>query len=91
MRKPVFIIISFIIILGVVTNVFGNEHHRDTYTYYEEVCVSKGDSYWSIAQRYRSDGMLKNEYVNYIRKFNGADNDNLNAGQKIVVPIIKYI
>ncbi len=91
MRKLVFVIIVFIIMTCAVSNVFGDGHQRDTSIYYEEISASKGDSYWSIAQRYDSDGMSKKEYVDYIMDFNGANNENLQAGQKIVVPVIKYI
>lgn len=92
MRKLVFIIVALIIMTGAVTDVFGDGQNIDTtHIYYKEICVSKNDSYWSIAQRYKSDGMTKNEYVEYIMKFNGAENEKLFAGQKIVVPVIEYV
>jgi len=91
MRKLVFIFLSFVIMVGVVTNVFGDGNSKDTFTYYQEISTLKGDSYWSIAQRYNSDGMSKKEYADFIMEFNGALNDKLAAGQKIIVPVIKYI
>lgn len=91
MRKLVFIIVAFVIMAGAVTNVFGDGHRRDTHIFYEEICASKGDSYWSIAQRYDSDGMSKKRYMEYIMNFNGTDNEKLFAGQKIIVPIIEYV
>ena len=38
----------------------------------------------------KSDGMDKKEYANYIMEFNMADTDELKAGQRIIVPVIKY-
>ena len=32
----------------------------------------------------------KKEYANYIMEFNMADTDELKAGQRIIVPVIKY-
>ena len=53
--------------------------------------MSKGETYWDIAKKYNADGMSRKEYSKYIMDFNGAVNDEIEAGQKIVVPVIKYI
>ena len=90
MRKLVFIALIFITSVCIVTNVFGRGDKKETYTYYEEVNILNGESYWNIAQKYQSDGMDKKEYANYIMEFNMADTDELKAGQRIIVPVIKY-
>ena len=90
MRKLVFIALIFITSVCIVTNVFGRGDKKETYTYYEEVNILNGESYWDIAQKYQSDGMDKKEYANYIMEFNMADTDELKAGQRIIVPVVKY-
>ncbi len=91
MRKLVFMLIIFLATFGAVHSVFGNADKSETYTYYEEVCVGKDETYWDIAGKYSSDGMDRMEYTEYIMDFNGAVNTDLEAGQRIVVPVIKYI
>ncbi len=91
MRKFVFMIIVFLLTFGAVHSAFGSADKNETYTYYEEVCVAKGESYWDIAGRFASDGMTRNEYAEYIMDFNQAGNTELKAGQRIIVPVIKYI
>ncbi len=91
MRKLVFIFLTFLLVVGAVNSAFGKSEKKDIKTYYEEVCVSAGESYWDIAGRYSYDGMTKAEYVKYIQEFNNAANDNILAGQKIIVPVMKYV
>jgi len=91
MRKFVFMLIIFLTTFGAVHSAFGSADKSETYTYYEEVCVAKGESYWDIAGKFASDGMSRNEYAEYIMEFNGTINNELKAGQRIIVPVIKYI
>lgn len=91
MRKFVFVIMIFIGVFCVANNVFGKSDKNETYISYEEVAINNGDSYWDIAERYSSDGMSKKEYTKYIMDFNKATSEDLQAGQRIIVPIIKYV
>lgn len=91
MRKFVFMFVVFILSVGIVNNAFGSSEKKNTAIYYEEVCISKGESYWDIAGKYKSDGLTRKEYTEYIMEFNGAVDNKILAGQKIVVPVIKYI
>ena len=91
MRKFVFTFLIFLLVVGAVNSAFGESDKKDIKTYYEEVCVAAGESYWDIAGRYSYDGMTKDEYVQYIKEFNNAANDDIFAGQKIIVPVMKYV
>ena len=84
MRKLVFIALIFITSVCIVTNVFGRGDKKETYTYYEEVNMLNGESYWDIAQKYQSDGMGKKEYANYIKnKFSNSIYNNSKISQII--------
>ena len=91
MRKFVFMILVFLMTVFAVNIAFGSADKNKTNVYYEEITISRGESYWDIAGKYDSDGMTRAEYMNYIMKFNEAHTDTLKAGQKIIVPVIKYI
>lgn len=91
MRKFVFILIVFMVTVFAVDSAFGNEEEKKVKIYYNQVRVLKGETYWDIAGRYKSDGMNREEYVEYIMEFNGADSDDLSAGQNLIVPVIEYI
>ena len=85
MRKLVFIALIFITSVCIVTNVFGRGDKKETYTYYEEVNILNGESYWDIAKKYQSDGMDKKEYANYIMEFNMADSPTDSADTRNLV------
>ena len=91
MRKFVFMFIIFMMTFFAVNSAFGSSEKSETCTYYEEVRVIKGETYWDIAGRYASDGMTRNEYTEYIMEFNNATDTELIAGQRIIVPVIKYV
>ena len=84
MRKFVFILVVFMITVFAVDSAFGSAEKSEVKIHYNQVRVLKGESYWDIAGRYKSDGMPRKEYV-------GADNENLTAGQNLIVPVIEYI
>ena len=91
MRKFVFILVVFMITVFSVDSAFGSAEKSEVKIHYNQVRVLKGETYWDIAGRYKSDGMTRKEYVEYIMEFNGADNENLTAGQNLIVPVIEYI
>lgn len=91
MRKFVFILVVFMITVFAVDSAFGNAEKDEVKIYYNQVRILKGDTYWDIAGRYRSDGMTRKEYTEYIMEFNGAKTDHLEAGQNIIVPVIEYV
>ena len=91
MRKFVFMLIAFLVSVGLVNSAFGKSDKDETKTYYEEVCVASGETYWDIAGKYKCDGMTRDEYTEYIMEFNGAADENIKAGQKIIVPVVEYV
>lgn len=91
MRKFVFMIMVFVLSVGTVDMAFGRADKSKVDIHYEEICVQREKTYWNIAKKYNADGMSRKEYSKYIMDFNGAVNDEIEAGQKIVVPVIKYI
>ena len=91
MRKFVFILVVFLLTVLAVDSAFGNAEKDEVKIYYNQVRVLKGDTYWDIAGRYKSDGMTRKEYTEYIMEFNGAQSDRLTAGQNIIVPVIEYV
>ncbi len=55
-------------------------------TYYKSVYVHSGDSLWTIADQYMSDGEDKNDYIDEIRQINHISGSHLTAGSYIIVP-----
>lgn len=86
-NKSRFIISMTIIFLGVfflismITNkVFSHEDIR-----YKKICVSNGDTLWSIASEL--DGNI-NKNIYEIKKVNNLEKSNLYIGQELLIPII---
>lgn len=58
-----------------------------TYKYYKSIMVEKGDSLWSVAERYADREQQNiNDYIDEVMSINSLQNDSLMAGQYIVVP-----
>ena len=66
MRKFVFILVVFMITVFAVDSAFGSAEKSEVKIHYNQVRVLKGETYWDIAGRYKSDGMTRKEYVEYI-------------------------
>ena len=66
MRKFVFMIMVFVLSVGTVDMAFGRADKSKVDIHYEEICVSKGETYWDIAKKYNADGMSRKEYSKYI-------------------------
>lgn len=50
--------------------------------------VSKGDTLWDIAQKYRGNTEIR-KYIKFIMKSNGLDNANIYEGAEILIPVQK--
>ncbi|MCC8081307.1 MAG: LysM peptidoglycan-binding domain-containing protein [Lachnospiraceae bacterium] len=99
-RKRRILLQSLVLFAGIAVAVIlflsiGNHLHShqvqasDPYTevtYYQSVYVQSGDSLWTIADRYMSDGEDKNDYIDEIRQINHITGSHLTAGSYIIVP-----
>ena len=55
--------------------------------YYVSICVESGDTLWTIADEY-IDGfnLEKSDYIAEVCQINGISEDNIHAGDYIIVP-----
>ena len=58
------------------------------YKYYTSITIKPGDTLWDIANEYIDSEHYKNqkEYMDEVKSINHLEDDNLKAGQIIVVP-----
>ncbi len=54
---------------------------------YMEVTVVGGDSLWKIAAKYNDDRMETAEFISELKKVNNMNEDILQAGDVIMVPV----
>lgn len=69
--------------------VLGAEGKQKEKVYYESVEIHWGDSLWSIAKKYRSEEETTEQMVEKIWALNDLKNENICAGDHILVPITK--
>ena len=54
--------------------------------YYKTITIQPGDTLWSIAKEYKSaDYKNTKEYVEELMSMNNLHNDNITAGQKLLI------
>ena len=54
--------------------------------YYKTITIQSGDTLWSIAQEYNmDDSKSTKDYVEELMSMNNLHNDNITAGQKLLV------
>ena len=54
--------------------------------YYKTITIQSGDTLWSIAQEYNTDDSKSTkDYVEELMSMNNLHNDNITAGQKLLV------
>lgn len=87
MRRYVFILITFIMVLTAGVLSFGNTKAKSKHIYYKSVDISQGDTLWSIAENYKTDEMSVINYISRIKEFNDMESDIIKIGQKIILPI----
>ena len=55
--------------------------------YYVSICIESGDTLWTIADEYvEGFNISKTDYIDEICQINGISEDNIHAGDCIVVP-----
>ena len=89
-RETLIIIIAFIIgiiFLGIAIN---NWLVGDTTPMREDsYIISKGETLWSIADRYKPEHMSYDQYLYELKKVNTEDISKLYPGQTITILIVK--
>lgn len=53
--------------------------------YYTSICIEKDDTLLSIARTHAPEGMDINSYVTDIRQLNNLHNDNITAGNNLII------
>jgi LysM repeat protein len=57
---------------------------------YVEITVSAGDTLWNIAEKYENEHKLsKEEFIKWVIDVNQLPNEQIIAGEKIVIPVLK--
>lgn len=54
---------------------------------YVSVLIEDGDSLWSLAEEYAPEQIKLNDYIRSVRSINHLWDDNIVAGQYIVLPV----
>ncbi len=96
-RNILFVLVALIVILvctfsfsAVATARHTQAAQREMQTTYESICISGGDSLWSIAQKYH--GTTDTEYfVEQMKVLNDLSSDRIQAGAYILVPVTKTL
>lgn len=61
---------------------------EETYKYYTNIQIQKGDTLWEIADQYMDDVHYesKQEYILEVMRMNHMNDTHLTAGKKLIVP-----
>ena len=87
MRKYVFIIVTLCLVLSFATISFGKTDAEEKEVYYELVDITKGDTLWTIAEKYNTEFDDVRDYIEVVKEFNNITGDYIKSGDKIVVPV----
>jgi uncharacterized membrane protein YgaE (UPF0421/DUF939 family) len=94
-RKMVFLIALTLFLMFSIGFGFGSllskaqeTKQTESYKYYTNVEIQKGDTLWEIADTYMDTAHYRsrNDYMNEIMNINHMTSDRLITGQKIIVP-----
>jgi FOG: LysM repeat len=81
------LLILVVLSVGFITKTVTAQDSHERVKLVTSVEVKKGDTLWSIASNYySSDYVDMNEYIKEIKMTNGLSDDNIHAGNYIVVP-----
>ncbi len=88
--RSVVIILGIIVCISLFINNISFSHTEKTY---KTICVSTGDTLWTIAKEEKdSNSYYTNkdvrDIVNNIKGINKLSNSNLSVGQKLLIPSI---
>ena len=77
-----------VFIIAKVTIPMQTSEIDESSTYYKEYHIEKGDSMWSVAEKYKPDSVTTAEFVNEIADLNNLSCDHkITEGKYILIPI----
>jgi len=86
------ITLSIIVLLGAgflgnsIMNTMAGEMEEVSEKYYTSIEIQKGDSLWSISERYRENsGLTTAQYMKELKNMNGLKEDIIHSGQYLTV------
>ena len=83
------LVVALGILLGTSMNTLASsEKDIASYNkYYESICIECGDTLWTIADEYvEGFNISKLDYIEEVCQINGISEDNIHAGDYIIVP-----
>lgn len=87
-RFTTFLVIVVLCIFTIIGTLAGNNIvSSSSMNQYNQVKVESGDTLWDIASEYGSDDMDVRQVIHEICDLNEITADQLEAGQKIIVPV----
>lgn len=62
--------------------------HQHYYKYYKSIVIKKGDTLWSIAGEYMDTQHYQgiSDYINEVKEMNALTNNQITAGNYLIVP-----
>lgn len=83
----IFVIVTIGVLFGTGIHVFAGDDEVQTFhKYYQSICIEEGDTLWDIAGEYVKDTEItRREYIDEVCKLNGIYEDEIHAGEHIVV------
>ena len=85
------IIVTLFITFICFSNFAKAENSREVYTYYTSYEIQSGDTLWSIADQFMQvDYMNKGDYIDTIKKTNHMLDDDIHAGDYLVIEYYSY-
>lgn len=90
-RKIILLVVESMIavfIIAKMTIPMRTSEIDESSTYYKEYHIEKGDSMWSVAEKYKPDSVTTKEFVNEIADLNNLSSDHkITEGKYILIPI----
>lgn len=93
----VLLVVLFICIFQFFSSIFiysstGEDISKHNYIEkYEQVHISRGDTLWEIAKKYKPKNKSINKYVSYIKEFNHMKSNDIYAGDTLIIPVYNSI
>ncbi|MBM6830171.1 LysM peptidoglycan-binding domain-containing protein [Anaerotignum lactatifermentans] len=88
-RKNVLVLLTLALIVGLGTIAMGAQGGKEGSVCYESVLIHTGDTLWSIAEEYKSEGEKTEHMIDDILKLNGIKTTKIRSGEHILVPVEK--